>query len=167
MPKGLTEKRLMNITLFYLSQYETSELKLRNMLKRRIRRMKMRSEEIPEEAINWLDNVVQKVKELGYLDDNRYAENQMRILVEECRSDQYILAKIKGAGVPESHIRELLGKLNESELERAKKFADKKQIGPFRPEEERGLNREKDMATFARAGFSYDTVLKVMTESGD
>ena len=81
MSKCLTEKRLLNITLFYLSQREASSEKVRTMLKRRLYRMKQRGEEVPPGAEEWIENVIQKVQDLSYLNDNRYAENQIRQMI--------------------------------------------------------------------------------------
>lgn len=48
-------------------------------------------------------------------------------------------------------------------LEAALKLAKKKHIGPFRKDEEaRFENRQKDMGTLVRAGFSYDVVQRVV-----
>ena len=45
----------------------------------------------------------------------------------------------------------------------ALKFAKKKKIGPFRPDEEsRRENRQKDMAALVRAGFDYNVVCDVL-----
>ena len=45
----------------------------------------------------------------------------------------------------------------------ALKLAKKKHIGPFRKDEEaRFENRQKDMGTLVRAGFSYDVVQRVV-----
>ena len=47
--------------------------------------------------------------------------------------------------------------------EMALKFAKKKKIGPFRPDEEsRRENRQKDMAALVRAGIDYNVVRDVL-----
>ena len=65
--KPLTEKRLMNIALFYLERYESSAENLRCVLRRRILRAEMKGASVPAEARDWVEKVVAEVKRLGYV----------------------------------------------------------------------------------------------------
>ena len=78
MQKLLTAKRLENIALFYLERFDASSDKLRQVLKRRLRRQKMQGIELSPEAPDWIENVIQKMQNLGYVNDDRYAENAVR-----------------------------------------------------------------------------------------
>ena len=162
MVKRLTEQRLLNITLFYLSRYESSTEKVRAMLKRRLKRMEMRGEEVPSEAFKWIESVLKKVQEYSYLNDTRYAENQVRNLATQGRSERFICAKMAMAGIKPETVRGLLDAMESTEEDRARCFVRKKKLGPYRPESVRDQYREKDMATLARAGFSYDVVQTVL-----
>ena len=62
MAKKITEKRLENIALFYLQRYESCSSKLRDTLKRRVRRAKMQGIEVPDDANQWIENVVNKMR---------------------------------------------------------------------------------------------------------
>jgi len=156
MSKRLTEQRLMNIALFYVSQYESSSEKVRGMLKRRLRRLKMRGEEVPPEADQWIENVLQKIQDKSYVDDNRYAENQVRNLILQGKSEKFICAKLALAGIEGDKVREILNSMDSTEESRARRFVERKKIGCFRPSQERNSFLEKDLAALARAGFSYD-----------
>ena len=162
MVKRLTEQRLLNITLFYLSRYESSTEKVRAMLKRRIKRMEMHGEEVPTEAPKWIESVLKKVQDYSYLNDTRYAENQVRNLIGQGRSERFICAKLAAAGIKQEAIKELLESMGSTEEDRARCFARKKKLGIFRPQSEREKYREKDMGTLARAGFSYDIAQTVL-----
>lgn len=160
--KKLTEQRIFNITLFYLSRYESSSEKVRAMLKRRLKRMKMRGEEIPVEVENWIENAIQKAQKNSYLDDNRYAENQVRVMCQQGKSNRFIIGKLNQAGILETTVEHLLEENGVSELERAKHFAQKKHLGFYR-DKNREEFYQKDMATLARAGFPYDIVKEVIS----
>ena len=167
MAKRLTEQRLLNITLFYLSRYESSTEKVRGMLKRRIRRLKIQGEEVPPEVDQWIETVIRQVQDKSYLDDSRYAENQVRSMAVQGKSDSFIRAKLAQAGIETEETQKLIDELGLSELERARHFAKKKGMGPFRPPQQRNQFREKDMAALARAGFSYDTVCEALKSPSD
>ena len=164
MNKRLSEKRLLNITLFYLSRYESSTDKVRAMLKRRLKRMAARGEEIPPEAESWIENVIQKVQDYAYLNDNRYAENQVRTLISQGKSEKFIVAKLKQAGIDAATTRHLIEASGSNERERANIFMKRKKIGPYRSKQDPTYFK-KDMGTLARAGFSYDTIRSVLSES--
>ena len=162
MSKQMTEKRLMNIALFYLSRYDASEAKLRTMLSRRILKMKMRGEEIPEEVTTWVENVIRKIRDYAYIDDKRYAENKIRTMVEQGKSERYMSLKLKEAGINSQAIHRILEEMGSSEVDRALCYAYKKKLGQFRSKSQRIDYRQKDMAALARAGFSYEVSLAVL-----
>ena len=162
MVKRLTEQRLLNITLFYLSRYESSTEKVRAMLKRRLKHMEMRGEEVPPEAARWIESVLKKVQDYAYVDDTRYAKNQVRNLVNQGRSERFICAKMAGAGIKPETVKEILNAMESTEEERARCFVRKKKLGPWRSETVRDQYREKDMAALARAGFSYEVAQDVL-----
>ena len=160
MSKCLTEKRLLNITLFYLSQREASSEKVRTMLKRRLQRMKQRGEEIPPQANEWIENVIQKVKDLSYLNDNRYAENQIRCMIQQGKSERYMTTKLATAGIDSDTVHHILQDFESDELSRAIRYAQKKRLGIYNPKSD--SDPQKDLAKMARAGFSYDIACQAL-----
>ena len=133
------------------------------MLHRRLRRMKMQGEEIPPEAELWVENVLEKIQEKSYVDDDRYAENQVRSLISQGKSEHFICAKLNLAGISADRVKEILMMLGSTEESRAKRFVERKKIGYLRPGREKASFWEKDMAAMARAGFSYDVARKALT----
>ena len=164
MVKQITEHKLYNITLYYLSRYEATGQKVRDMLKRRILKIKLTGSEIPQDVDIWIENVILKMQNLGYLDDRRYAENQVRILLSQNRSNRFIIGKLKQAGLSEQIIQDLLTESETDEINRAKKFAQKKKLGPYGQTLKTPEQRKKEMATMARAGFSYDTIYLILND---
>ena len=165
MSKQLTENRLMNIALFYLARYEASAEKVRQLLNRRLKRMKIRGEEVPPEAPLWIENVLQKIQAQSYVDDKRYAENQIRSLVLQGKSEHFICAKLALAGIPTEQVKKILDILESTDKTRAKRFVERKKIGYLRPPQDRKNFWKKDMATLARAGFSYDIAKSALESS--
>lgn len=154
--KPLTEKRLENIALFYLERFETSSEKLRQVLKRRIARQKMKGILPDPESANWIENVIQKMQNLGFVNDARYAENTARRLSEQGKSARQIQHKLMSEGIEPEFIYPQLEETDD--LARAKIFVKKKRLGK---------EYEKDLAKLARAGFSYETAKLALTKGED
>ncbi len=170
MGKPITEKRLYNITLFYLSKYEASTGKVRQMLKRRIDKAAQIGAEIPSETTQWIEAVIQKMCALGYINDSRYAENQTRILARQGKSATFIVRKLQQAGIPIEITRSFLDASDESDTDRAYHWLKRHRKGGFRSkqptdtEEKRSLF-QKDLAALGRVGFAYVTAKEALTHS--
>ena len=79
---------------------------------------------------------------------------------QHCTKEQELMRE---KGIDEEILSALLEDQEYDEFEAALKLAKKKHIGPFRKDEEaRFENRQKDMGTLVRAGFSYDVVQRVV-----
>lgn len=170
MTKQITEKRLYNITLFYLSKYEASSEKVRQMLNRRLEKAAYAGEDIPRESKQWIENVIQKMKSLGYINDSRFAENQVRILTRQGKSENFIIRKLQQAGIHPDITHTFLETQDESDTYRAVTWLKHHKKGGFRthlPEtdEEIKLIYQKDLAALGRAGFSYQTAKEALSES--
>ena len=56
MVKKITHQRLYNITLYYLSRYDSCSTKVREMLKRRILKDAQAGADVPTEVNEWIEN---------------------------------------------------------------------------------------------------------------
>jgi SOS response regulatory protein OraA/RecX len=110
MIKKITEKRLENITLYYLQRYESCSSKLRIFLKRRILKLKIQQIEIPSQIDCWIENVIEKMINLGYINDRRYIENTVRRLQSSGKSIRYISNKLKQDGIEDDLIQSFFEK---------------------------------------------------------
>ena len=164
MPRKITKKRLENIALYYLQRYESSVENLRGVLKKRVLKYKMAVPDFNSaEAHGWIEEILQKLQDLHYLDDARYAEMKIDSYIAAGKPARYIQIKLKEKGISREIVDSLLLEKSFSPLEMALKFAKKKSIGPFaKSEEQRKENRQKDLGKLVRAGFDYDIALKVL-----
>ena len=151
MQKPLTEKRLENIALYYLERFDTSSNKLRQTLKRRVQRQKMQEIPIDKNVNQWVEYIVQKVTQLGYINDDRYTENTIRRLSQSGKSRRFIQQKLLSEGISETTVEKYLSP--EDELDRARIFVHKKHLGN---------NYQKDLQKLDRAGFSYEIAQQVL-----
>ena len=145
MQKPLTEKRLENIALFHLERFETSSEKLRQVLTRRVARQKMLGIQQAAECPQWIETVVQKMQERGFVNDERYVENAVRRWGEQGKSEFVMRQKLQAERIPSQLIEKALAQNEQDDLARARIFISKKHLGQA---------YEKDLEKLARAGFS-------------
>ena len=164
MPKKITKIRLRNIALYYLKRYESSVENLRKVLKTRIFKYKKYFPEYNvNDALLWVEEVIQELQDLKYIDDNRYAEIKIDSYLAAGKPARYIKTKLLQKGITENIIDCLLKNKDFSPFDAAMKFAQKKHIGPFCQNEElRKQNKQKDLRKLINAGFEYETALEVL-----
>ncbi|MBO5997924.1 MAG: regulatory protein RecX [Alphaproteobacteria bacterium] len=169
MIKKITPKRLENITLYYLQRYESSTSKLRSMLQRRVLRAKLQLGEVPAEANDWIENIIHRMQELGYVNDKRYAENTFRRLQSAGKSTRYIAGKLKQDGIDPYTINGLIEEqetsAEEMDLDSARRLVKKKKLGYLRPADKQKEMYQKDLAVLGRAGFSYEIAVQALKET--
>jgi len=155
MQKPLNEQRLENIALFYLGQYEASSEKLRQVLKRRLDRQKMQGIISVAESKDWVDNVVQHMQELGYVNDERYAINAVRRWSEQGKSSFVIRQKLHAERIDSELIEHAFQESGDDDFARACIFVRKKKLGS---------DYEKDLEKMARVGFDYETAKQALSK---
>lgn len=172
--KKPTPERLANIALYYLSRYAASEASLRRVLENRVRRAALRDEAFAADqaaqaqAASAIESIIEKHKKLGALNDQLYAETKVHSLRRAGRSARRISQELAHKGVAKEIVEKTFlaeGEENEgAELKAAHAFARRRGLGPYRKggaSEDRGV-RTKEIASLARAGFSFDTAKEVL-----
>ncbi|MBO7244158.1 MAG: RecX family transcriptional regulator [Alphaproteobacteria bacterium] len=157
--KQINKTRLTNITLFYLERFESSSFKTRKMLERRIQKERLNGNIIPDNINTMIDEVIQKMIELGYINDERVIQNQVQRLSNSGKSKSFILNKLKQDGLCPQTVSNYLRTFDEetssSDLTRAHNWLKKHKKGQFRIKDA-SLFYQKDLAALGRAGFSYE-----------
>lgn len=160
--KPITYRRLYNVTLYYLSRFDASAGKVRDVLKRRLLRVKMKGGDIPPEADEWIEQIIARMVELQYIDNARYGENQVRQLSAQGKSTRFIAQKLAAAGLDDDTVQGLIETAPGDELSRALRLVQRKKMGYLRNESVRSDYYKKDLAALGRAGFSYETAVKAL-----
>lgn len=162
MTKKITNQRLYNVALYYLSRFDASAGKVREVLNRKIMRANAQGLEIPPDTSEWIENIIARMIELGYIDDTRYGSTQVRLLSNQGKSTRFIAGKLMQAGLDPDLIDTLLQESETNELDRAKRFVERKKLGYLRDESVRTDFYKKDLAALGRAGFSYETATRAL-----
>jgi regulatory protein len=145
----------------YLERYASSSANLRRVLRRKVdKRCRARGEEAAP-FYPLIEEVVAKTLRTGLVDDTRYAEARVATLRRRGGSARAIQAKLSAKGVERSTIAAALDGEDGDEMAAAHAFARRRKLGPYRPGE-KAPYREKDLASLARAGFSYGIAREVI-----
>ena len=163
-PKKITYQRLYNITLHYLQRYDSSVENLKAVLMRRIYKSSVDHPIDPSTTDQWIEEIVEKMKSLGFLDDTRYIQNQVRSLQQSGKSRQFIYQKLRLKGIEKAiAAQEIQNQTTPlSDIESAFTYARKKRLGPFSSQETRQENRQKHLQSLCRAGFDFKTACHVI-----
>lgn len=162
--RKITKLRLKNIGLYYLKRFESSVANLRGVLQRRVNDYAYHNKEFDKhEAFEWIEEILADFQRFNYLDDSRYSEIKIKNYVAAGKSPRYIQGKLREKGIDENTIADLLDQQDYDPFDACLKLACKKHIGPYSPSDEiRKERRSKDMAILVRAGFDYETVVRVL-----
>lgn len=163
--RKITRQRLRNIGLYYLKRFESSVANLRNVLQRRVNDYAYQNKDFDRsEALGWIEELLSDFEKAGYLNDERYSEIKIKNYIAAGKSPRYIQGKLREKGIDETAISNLLAQQDYDPFDAALKLARKKHIGPYSISDEvRKERRSKDMAILVRAGFDYDTVIRVLS----
>ena len=167
--RKMTKVRIKNIGLYYLKRFESSVANLRGVLRRRINEYGYYNPDFNrQEAYDWVEEVLDGFKQIGYLDDKRYGELKLKSYMVAGKSPRYIQGKLREKGIDEKIIDNLMAEQEFNPFESAMKLARKKRIGPYCLDEKlRQERRAKDLAILVRAGFDYDVAISVIDGSAD
>jgi regulatory protein len=153
-PRPVNSAYLERAAMAYLERYSSSSDNLRRVLRRKVdKRCRMRGEETGG-FHPLIEEVIAKTLRLGLVDDARYAEARVATLRRRGGSARAIQAKLAAKGVDRSIVSAALEGEDGDETAAAHALARRRKLGPYRPGE-KGPYREKDLASLARAGFSY------------
>ncbi len=161
----MTRKRLERSALAYLQRFSSSEANLRSVLQRKAKRSCEAHETDMEEVREWIHEVIETLREQGLLNDRRYAEGLIRRLRRRGSSTRMIAAKLREKGIAPGLAELILNEVSEpgEDLQSACAFARRRRFGPFgRDDDPNPDRRRKELASFARAGFSREHAERVL-----
>lgn len=171
-PKRMTASRLHNVAFHYLERYQSSRANLRRLLMRRVHKAATHFDEDPAQGADWVEAELDALEAQNLLNDNRYANMKALALHRRGASARMIEAKLRVKGVPSAAIEGALEAIRardgDIDLKAACTFARKRRLGPWSrgARSEDWSDKQKDMAKFARGGFSF-SVAKEILDSTD
>lgn len=158
-PTNITPEKLQKSALYYLSRYSASEKMLKDFLLRKFTQPS-------KEAIAIIKPIILHMKQYGYLDDQKYAQNKAHEWFLKGKSKEIIKQKLLLKGIGKELIVKILTGLDEennydTDLIAGINYAQKKKIGPFRSKL-KDKTVQKELSKMARAGFTYEVAQKIV-----
>ena len=170
-PKPATPERLERVALFHLERFASSAENLRRVLMRRVRKSVQVHGTDPAAGAEMVEALIARFVRSGLLDDKAYAEGRAARLHRRGASARMIAASLTEKGIERDLIEATLDEADDDEgysarpggdLAAAAALARRRRLGPYRPPEARADFRQKDLGTFARAGFSRAIAERVL-----
>jgi regulatory protein len=162
----LSERGLENAAVFYLRRFPSSVENLRRVLRRKVMRARARGADKDFDSDAAIEVVVARMIDAGLVDDGAYARGLAQSLHRRGMPLRAIAQRLRTKGVPREAIEEALARVRDAEpdadLVAAWAHARRKRLGPFRDEDARAERRQRDLASLARAGFSYGLARQVI-----
>lgn len=181
-PRPVSERRLENVALFYLQRFAASAETLRRVLRRRVERSVRVHGTDRAEGNAMAEAVVARMLAAGLVSDRAFACARAARLHARGASPRLISAHLKARGITPELVEEALAELqaaspggtdgeghgqgrgaaDDTAFRAAVNLARRRRLGPFRRAEERASFLKKDLAAFARAGFSYAIASRIL-----
>lgn len=160
------EATLYEAALSYLARYATTELRLRQVLERRIDRWRRSVEDsetadsVAVAARSAIAGVIARVVALGVVSDTEFAQSRARAMARSGRSSRAVAANLAARGVNAETARAAIEANETSELDAAVMLTRKRRIGAFRDGDPGDRNRE--LGVMARAGYPRDVAIRAL-----
>lgn len=149
-PRPLDEERLRELALHYVGRFATTRAKLATYLNRKLRERGWAGEGTPD-----LPALVERLAELGYVDDRAFGVAKAGSLTARGYGKRRVRQALAMAGVGEEDATEGTAIAEERAADAALRFAARRRIGPFAPEPHDPVQREKALAAMIRAGHDF------------
>lgn len=177
---------LNELALKYLSRYSTSSISLAKYLEKKAKSFYknelLDNEQFLNEIKSALEETIEYMLKLGYLNDDLYTKYKTKSLVTKGKSTLNIKNSLYEKGLSKSNINNYVNEDNSYyiNLSSAIKTVKKKKFGPYRnnnknlkiPEDEYELHNlesknflHKEITSLLRYGFPYDIIKKVLNSS--
>lgn len=164
IPKKITETYLTNSGKFYLERFPASTEQFRKVMTRKINKScKTHPEQTMESCMTYLESVIGKFQEIGFLNDEGYATGLSRSLKNRGWPRNRIVMRLKEKGIANDLIENIVPpSAPEDNFRGALVWIKRKRLGPYASRER---SFEKSLAALARNGFDYHSAARALQMS--
>lgn len=157
--RPLSAEALERLAVHYVGRYATTRAKLRTYLVRKVRERGWEGN--PPEV----DRLVERLSELGYIDDRAFAEARGAAFQRRGYGERRLGQALKAAGIAEEDSESARLQAQEGALASALRFARRKRLGPFARGEQSREAKQKAFGAMLRAGHPVDVARRVVNAS--
>ena len=139
---------------------------LRRTLERRAKRRLCITTSLPPEVGRVIDATISSLREMGLIDDEAFAAGRARSLAQRGYSRTRIARGLGAKGITGKDAQAALPD-DFDETAQARRYAERRRLGPWRRGAPSPETRRKDLAALARAGFSLDVARRALALTTD
>lgn len=173
-PRKITPNYLNNAGMFYLKRYSASVSHFKKIMARKIdKSCAYHEDQDRKDCLNMLDTLVEKFLRLGLLDDERYTKTKVISYRRKGYGERAIKKRLWQKGVDSDLVDDVISQTDEdrgfSEYLSALRYMQRRRLGCFRKITLTDLSKEgcykykqKELASLARAGFSFAIAKKAL-----
>ncbi len=158
----LDSMMLRQLGLTYAARYATTQAKLRDYLRRKIRERGWSESDSPK-----IDSLIQDFADKGYVDDHAFAQAKKRSLERRGLGQRRIMASLRQAGINDQDMPLAVQGGEDQALVIAFRYAARRRIGPFSPNQGDMKKNRKWFAALLRAGHQPPIAAAVLKTSRD
>ena len=172
----LTQAALEAVALRYLNRFDATRSRVKQVLERKVERVRKAlgaadtganaAHQDLEQSAQWIEQTLTRLCDAGYVDDQRYARNLTRSLLDRGCSPRQLQNKLRQRGVPAPLANDVVAELAstvDDELRAASRLVKRRRMGYLRTEAAREPRANKDLAALARAGFSFQIARRALS----
>lgn len=148
---------LDRLALRYVERFQTTEARLSDYLKRKVRERGWAPETPADPA-----GVAARMTALGYVDDRAYAEAKASALTRRGLGARRVTGALRAAGIAGEEVERLAPELAERALAGALDFARRKRIGPFAAAPADRPTAQRQLGQMLRAGHGVDLSRRII-----
>jgi len=141
----------------YAGRYATTRAKLAFYLARKVRERGWDGDGPPP-----IDELVERMAALGYVDDRSFATARAASLGRRGYGERRIGLALRAAGIDDEDSAPARAMARETAWAAALRFAERRRIGPFAAAAPDRVGREKAMAALLRAGHPADLARRLV-----
>jgi regulatory protein len=146
----LDRDKLNELALTYVGRFATTRARLGDYLARKVRERGWDGDRPPQ-----IEDVVERLASLGYVDDEAYALSKARSLGARGYGLRRVNESLRAAGIEEQDGESARELAEEERVDSALRFAQRRRIGPFAAEKPDRAGHERALAAMVRAGHSF------------
>ena len=167
-PPVISAVYLSRVTAFYLDRHFTTSGHLRRLLMTRVTRAVAHHGTDPREAEVLVDAEIDRLNQLGALDDRRFAVDKAQSLRRRGSSTAKIRSALHSKRLSSAAVDAALAEIKAEEPEvdaewvAACTWARKRRLGPWRMAASNLERRRAELSKMGRAGFSYDIARRIV-----
>jgi regulatory protein len=146
----LDGEKLKELALAYVGRFATTRAKLATYLARKVRERGWEDERPAE-----IEAIVERLAELGYVDDAAYALSKSRSLTARGYGGRRVRQSLHAAGIGEEDAEPAHEHARAEAVEAALHFARRRRLGPFGDGSADRQQQERSLAAMIRAGHGF------------